>query len=83
MKQHYTDQDMKIAILESNSNNLLSALNRIEISIKEMQTDMNRKFDKVDEQFGKVYNKLWFLLIFIFATSGSLLTVMAKGFKWL
>jgi len=81
MKQHYTDQDMKIAILESNSNNLLSTLNRIELSIRDMDKKFEDRFNKLDTRLDKLDSRLWFIAFFLIATYGSVIAILWKGFK--
>ena len=90
MKQHYTDNDLKIVALETNTNNLLSTLNRIELSVRDVQLNIDKRFDKIENKIAKIEysidrldGRLWFMCFFIVASYGSVIAALLKGFKLL
>ncbi len=87
--QKFTENDMKISLLEKTINNINDTLIRFEKRFDKI----DERFDKVDEQFkvmdkkfdskfDVINNRLWQLFFWSVASFGILLTVIAKAVHW-
>jgi outer membrane murein-binding lipoprotein Lpp len=82
---------------ESENNNLAIQVAELRSDVRHVQSDvtdvkanvraLEQKFETVNKEIGAVKNSLWSAKIWAlglyFALAGSLLLVLARGFKWI
>lgn len=70
------DMEARVAKLESDVNHITSEISEMRKDVRDIRTKVEDVKDSISSA------KIWALLLYI-ALAGSLLFVMAKGFKWL
>lgn len=74
--RYQDDQVTRLALAEQSVDNLNKSLNRIENSIYELRSDMNKGFSDIN-------NRLWRNFYFMVGGFASVLAMIAHVLKWI